>query len=81
MIIQVDPKVTSKGNSQNRGRFVLEYPELVTAKPSLRGGRNFYPILSDFLNYTLNLQLIDIAFSLRLGNTFWESGDKWNYGK
>jgi hypothetical protein len=41
MIIQLDPKLTSKSNSQNRGRFVLEDPELVTAKSHRRDGRNF----------------------------------------
>ena len=48
MIIQLDPKLTSKSNSQNRGRFVLEYPELVTARPP-EAAEIFSTILSDNL--------------------------------
>jgi hypothetical protein len=47
MIIQLDPKLTSKSNSQNRGRFVLEDPELVTARPHRRAAEIFFTILSE----------------------------------
>jgi hypothetical protein len=32
-----------------------------------------YPILSDLLNYTLNLKFVNVAFSLRADSTFYPS--------
>jgi len=69
MIIQLDPKLTSKSNSQNRGRFVLEDPELVTARPHRRAAEIFFTILSDLLNYTLSFRFVNITFSLCTGTT------------
>jgi len=68
MIIQLDPKLTSKSNSQNRGRFVLEDPELVTARPPI-AAEIFITILSDLLNYTLSFRFVNITFSLCTGTT------------
>jgi hypothetical protein len=61
IIKQFDSELTSESNSQYRGRFLLEYPELVTAKP-LGRQKLSYPILSDLLNYTLNSSFVNIAF-------------------
>jgi hypothetical protein len=48
--IQFDSKLTSESNSQNRGRFVLEYPEFVPAKPPEARQKLSYPSLPDLLN-------------------------------
>jgi hypothetical protein len=64
VIRQFDSKLTSESNSQNRGRFVLEYPEFIPAKPRRRQ-KISYPILSDLLNYTLNSSFVNITFQLQ----------------
>src|SRR5215216_764213 len=64
VIIQFSTKLTSEGNSQNQGRIVLK--NLSRGEYSQAAGRQkfSYPILSDLLNYTLNLSFVNIAFSL-----------------
>ena len=53
---------------------MLEYPELVPAKPQRRQKLS-YPILSDLLNYTLNSQFVNIAFLLHraFSKSRWET--------
>ena len=76
MIIQFGANLTSENNSQNRGDSCSNiYPGFRTAKPRQRQ-KISYPNLSDLLNYTLNLRVLNIAFHCAWVLRFVETCDK-----
>ena len=63
VIIQFDAKLTSVGNSQNRGRFALESLSRGDYSQAAWAAEIIVSNLSDYVNYTLNSTFVNITFS------------------